>query len=159
MPAHDCNACLALRLQPTPERLRLPGRCMWAVMLRALGLDFTDLDQVTAGAVNTVQFIRAQNVKLNIPQPHAVWLTDDQIHRLATVDNPDAPGTNPAWLSGPAPINYFNTHFTNSLMKPSDHGRVHIMVVNTEAQHSLHDTASGAHWFTVAWYIERENDA
>ena len=142
---------------------QLPNACgylaaAWAVMLRALALDFTDLDMATASAVNTVQFIRDQNVKLGIDDPRAVWLTDDQILRLATMDNPDAGQASPAWLSGPAPINYFRTTFLNSLMRPADHGRVHIMVVNTEPQYTLQNAAAGIHWFIAAWFIEPDSD-
>ena len=127
-------------------------------MLRALGLQFTDLDMQTAAAINTVPFIAQQNVKLGIGNPRAEWLTDDQILKLASVDNPDADETAPGWLSGPAPINYFRTAFLNSLIRRADHGRVHIMIVNTEAQYTLQDAASGLHWFVAAWFIEPDSD-
>ena len=142
---------------------QLPNACGylaagWAVMLRALGLDFTNLDMATAAALNTVQFIAGQNAKININTAPAVWLTDDQILALASADNPDGHNTAPSWLMGPAPINYFRTTFHNTLLRRADHGRVHIMVVNTEAQYTLQDAASGMHWFLAAWYIEPESD-
>ena len=46
-----------------------------------------------------------------------------------------------------------------TLAEPNDHGRVHMMVVNTESATSslsvfCPDVLGGAHWFIVAWLIE-----
>ena len=97
---------------------QLPNLCGylsagWAVMLRALGLDFAELDMATAAAINTPPFAHQQNTKLDIDDPRAIWLSDDQILKLAHIDNPDQPNTPPTWLHGPAPINYsFAPHFS-----------------------------------------------
>ena len=56
------------------------------------------------------------------------------------------------------PLNYWKTHFARTLAEAQYHGRVRIMVVNTESQHSLSDFDSGTHWFVVAWYVEPENE-
>ena len=90
--------------------------------------------------------------------PNQRFITDDEVQRLATLDNPDAAGTNPSWLSGPAPVNFWKVHFARSLAMPSQHGRIHIMVVNTAEQFSLHDI-SGMHWITVGWVIEPDEEA
>ena len=88
----------------------------------------------------------------------AFWLSDDQIQQLATIHNPDRPHTSPSWLHGPAPINFWEKHFARTLVQPAQHGRVHIMVVNTEEQLTLDATASGLHWFVIAWFIEPKPD-
>jgi hypothetical protein len=43
-----------------------------------------------------------------------------------------------------------NTHPPGVLGKV----RLHIMIVNTVTSFTLHDIASGRHWFVVAWFIE-----
>ena len=52
-------------------------------------------------------------------------------------------------------MNYWRVHFARTLTDPRDHGRVHIMVVNTEdATAALSPTIRGSHWFVVAWLVE-----
>ena len=60
-----------------------------------------------AREVFTDGFIAIQNTKLSYePYAEAQWLDGDDITRLATTDNPDALGTHPKWLEGPAPLNF-----------------------------------------------------
>ena len=75
------------------------------------------------------------------------WLTGDEILTLIANSNPDAPGQHANWISGPAPLAYFYTYFGQTLANPADHGRVKIMVVNTNSD-------KGFHWFVVAWFID-----
>ena len=87
----------------------------------------------------------------------AEQLLGDEILGLAARINPDGPDVNPAWLSGPGPINYWRTHFARTLVDPRDQGRVHIMVVNAdEAQVSTANAGAigGSHWFVAAWFVE-----
>eukprot|EP00966_Prymnesium_polylepis_P199797 4630513-Prymnesium_polylepis.1 len=43
------------------------------------------------------------------------------------MDNPDAHNTEPMWLSGPAPLNYFYSFFHTTLVQSKYFGKVHIM--------------------------------
>lgn len=135
----------------------------WSSLLHGLGDAFQTLDVVTASQVNTDQVIRIQNERLGKPElgEKAIWLSGDQILYLVE-HGPGAGqglgGLHHRWLSGPGPLNYWKTHFARTLAEAQYHGRVHIMVVNTESQHSLSDFDSGRHWFVVAWYIEPENE-
>ena len=116
----------------------------------------------TASAINTPAIIAAQNVRLGHPTfgSTAYWLSGEDIILLATAGNPDPPSPHhePAWLSGPGPINFWHTHFARTLTDVRDQGRVHIMVVNTEAAYSLTATDVGLHWFVAAWYVEPAGD-
>lgn len=85
---------------------------------------------------------------------NARFITDDEVQRLVTANNPDGEGRDPAWLSGPGPINYWRTHFARTIADPKHHGVVRMMVVNTHEQCSLHDALSCEHWILIAWFIE-----
>ena len=146
-------------------KTQLPNACgydaaAWACELRALGLAFQTYPEEEAAAYNTPEFIQLFNDDLGHPSAggEAFWLSDDQIQQLATIHNPDRPHTSPSWLHGPAPINFWEKHFARTLVQPAQHGRVHIMVVNTEEQLTLDATASGLHWFVIAWFIEPKPD-
>ena len=89
-------------------------------------------------------------------------LTGDDIVRLVKMDNPDAPNTEPMWLSGPAPLNYFYSFFHTTLVTPKYFGKVHIMVVNVENDQgfsggpstSAASSYGGSHWFIAAWFVQ-----
>ena len=57
------------------------------------------------------------------------------------------------------PLNMAMSFFHRSLLNPKYHGRLHIVIVNTEPQTALQDAPSGVHWFTFAWYIEPDDDS
>ena len=61
----------------------------------------------------TIGYVEAQNLHLERADlgAQAMWLSGDDVQRLATVHNPNGPGTSPAWLSGPGPLNYWRLHF------------------------------------------------
>ncbi len=40
------------------------------------------------------------------------------------------------WLHSPSPINYFYAFFARTVAEAKFHGKLHIMAVNTQAQHS-----------------------
>ena len=88
----------------------------------------------------------------------ADWLTGDEILHLVSLNNPDNVETGASWLSGPAPMNFWRTHFERTLVTEHEHGRVHMMVVNTMNAYTLTAEASGAHWFVAAWFIEPASD-
>jgi hypothetical protein len=49
-------------------------------------------------------------------------------------------------------------HFLDTIVRPEEHGKVHIWVVNTESQLSFEPRsprtpAAGEHWFVAAWLI------
>ena len=75
------------------------------------------------------------------------WLIGDEILTLIANSNPDAPGQHANWISGPAPLAFLYTYFGQTLANPADHGRVKIMVVNTNSD-------KGFHWFVVACFID-----
>ena len=58
-------------------------------------------------------------------------------------------------------MNYWRVHFARTLTDPRDHGRVHIMVVNTEDATTKTASSSspmgGSHWFVAAWFVNPEN--
>ena len=116
------------------------------------------LDMETAAQVNTAAFIAHANQQIGgyhaALGEQAAWLTGDEILNIAHANNPDAPQTAPAWLSGPGPMNFWQTHFARTLIDDNEHGRVHMMVVNTVNAYTLSAQASGAHWFIVAWFID-----
>ena len=130
----------------------------WACMLRQMGGLFTDLGHAQASVINTQEFVAGQRVRLGKPATDTSWLDGDEIVQLVTLDNPDAPNTNPAWLSGPGPLNYFYTFFAQTLTEPHHRGRVRIMVVNTEEDRGVFTGAvGGRHWFVAAWYVDPDD--
>ena len=62
------------------------------------------------------------------------------------------------WLHSPSPINYFYAFFARTVAEAKFNGKLHIMAVNTQAQHSATSSISGTHWFLAAWYIEPEEE-
>ena len=88
----------------------------------------------------------------------ALQLEGDEILGLVQGNNPDGGTTGVNWLAGPAPMNFWRTYFSRTLVRPRDHGRVHIMVVNTENAYTLTDDITGHHWILLAWYIEPAGD-
>jgi hypothetical protein len=86
----------------------------WACMLRMLGPNFFDLTHEAAAAINVPEHPRAQRPQLGKAADDTSWLIGDEIVNLVAVDNPDGPGTQPEWLKGPAPLNYFFTYFEQS---------------------------------------------
>lgn len=138
---------------------QLPDACGylcagWAVLLRTLGPAFDTLDASTARSLNTEAFLVAQNNVLS--KASTVWLTDDDILSLVTTSNPDAPNSDPHWLAGPGPFNFWRAFFLRTLTDIRDQGRVHIMVVNSVSQTALDsNNLGGEHWFIVAWIVER----
>jgi hypothetical protein len=125
---------------------------MSAVMLQAAGNRFHELRLEQLASVNTYGCIALQERKLgrslaqNAMPP---MLTDDEILRLATLDNPNGQGTAPAWMPGPAPFNSFRNALRESIGAPSD--QVQIMIVNTIEVDTLDALFVGEHWFTIAW--------
>ena len=105
-----------------------------------------------ANAFNTDEFATEATATLRMPQ--VGWLLGDQILELATAHNPDGEGQDPGWLSGPGPYNMWRTHLLSTVMNAAQHGRIHIWVVNSESQYSLHTPIAGQHWFLVAWLVE-----
>ena len=149
---------------------QLPDACGfvaagWVCELRHLADSFHELTMETAQHVNSREFIEIQNFARGRAELgfEAEFLTGDEVQQIVTLNNPDGIGTDPHWLSGPGPMNYWRLHFSRTLSDAHDHGRVHIMIVNTEDATASLATAShmpmaGAHWFVVAWYIEPRND-
>ena len=138
---------------------QLPDACGylaagWACLLSDLGLDFQTLDMETASSVNTAPVITTQNERLGNPELGATarWLSDDDVLTLVDAGDPSPEPNGRRWLSGPGPINYWRSHFARTVTEPRHHGRVHIMIVNTDEQYDVRD--SGSHWFLAAWYIE-----
>ena len=72
----------------------------------------------------------------------------------------DAPGDAPSWLSAVGPINHFEEYFARTLIAPTEHGIVHMMIVNTEPVFTQSVDMSmptpGTHWFLAAWCIDPE---
>lgn len=67
------------------------------------------------------------------------------------------PGTTPG--VGPAPMNFWRMTMDRHLTDPSEWGKLHIMVVNTQDTYTLMEETSGAgglHWFVVAWWLNVE---
>jgi hypothetical protein len=100
----------------------------WAVMLRTIGNNFQDLPMETAAAINIRDiYVTATHLRLGKAAQSVDWLTGDAIVRLVNMDNPDAHNTEPMWLSGPAPLNYFYSFFHTTLVQSKYFGKVHIM--------------------------------
>ena len=132
---------------------------MSAVMLRAAGNQFDELCLAQVESCNKYDCIRGQELKLgrSLPQNAApAMLSDDQILRLASIDNPDAPGMPPTWMPGPGPFNAFPDALRESTQPGAERplaGPVHIMIVNTVQMHTLSDSFLGDHWLTIAWQL------
>ena len=132
---------------------------MSAVMLRAAGNQFDELCLAQVESCNKYDCIRGQELKLgrSLPQNAApAMLSDDQILRLASIDNPDAPGMPPTWMPGPGPFNAFPNALRESTQPDAERptaGSVHIMIVNTVQMHTLSDSFLGDHWLTIAWQL------
>jgi hypothetical protein len=129
----------------------------WAMLLRALGAEFTELDSNDAAAINTMEFAGEQNIVLGKPVDATDWLSGDDIVTLVTHSNPDSPGTEAGWLRGPGPLNFWYTFFAQTVATPNLRSQVHIMVVNTEVDRGVPSPSGalgGAHWFVVAWLVE-----
>ena len=126
-------------------------------MLRTLGADFQSLECDTAASINSPLFLAQSNLHLDLSpiagDDTAEWLNGEQIIELATALNPDRAGTSPSWLYSPSPLNFWRTRFVETVTDERQHGRVHLMVVNSEAQYTLTDEVGGRHWFAVAWWI------
>lgn len=129
----------------------------WACMARARGMEFDGLDEMTTRSANEERRIHELNFELGIEKPNAgsaaVWLLGEQILEIATAINPDGPGRNAAWLSGPGPFNFWRDAFQQSLTDETQQGIVHLWVVNTASQYSSQDDVGGEHWFFVAWLV------
>ena len=140
---------------------QLPDSCgynsaAWACLLRSLGFEFHSLTMdAAAAAVDDPEFIRAQNALLGLESwgTRAKQLTGDESVNLISQHNPDGITTGASWLSGPAPVNFWRTHFERTLANVAEHGTVHIMVVNTESAIHLTDELRGTHWFVAAWRV------
>ena len=124
----------------------------WAVKLRELGANFASITSNAVAEENTQVSIDLK--KQILQHPETQWLREEEIQQIATQLNPDGPGLSPSWLSGPGPINSWHVHFARTLASQPLHGRVHIMVVNSEAAYTLTDGGAGQHWFAVAWLVE-----
>ena len=140
---------------------QLPNACgylsaAWACSLRLLGLDFTMMDMDSARIPNRDEYIALRNSELgHTREPSSgQFLETVEVQKLVTLHNPDAPNTDPSWLAGPGSFNHWQEYLQRTLVQAHEHGRVHIMIVNTVALDTLHDVASGRHWFVVAWFIE-----
>ena len=130
---------------------------MWACSLRLLGLDFTMMDMDSARIPNRDEYIALRNSELgHTREPSSgQFLETVEVQKLVTLHNPDAPNTDPSWLAGPGSFNHWQTYLQRTLVQAHEHGRVHIMIVNTVTSFThLHDIASGRHWLVVAWFIE-----
>jgi hypothetical protein len=121
-----------------------------------LGLDFTMMVMDSARIPNRDEYIALQNSELgHTREPSSgQFLETVEVQKLVTLHNPDAPNTDPSWLAGPGSFNHWQTYLQRTLVQAHEHGRVHIMIVNTVTSFTLHDIASGRHWFVVAWFIE-----
>ena len=129
----------------------------WATLLHALGPNFHTMTHDHAASINNAAYAAAQNVVLNYEPTARPWLNGDEILKLINHHNPDGANTEANWISGPCPLNYFYTFFAQTRYDQHSHGRIKIMVVNTEP-----GSGTGFHWFVVAWAFsaqDSENDA
>jgi len=132
---------------------------MTAVLLRAAGDQFDQLPLAQVETVNTYGCIRMQERKLGrslAPNAAPDMLSDDQILKLASIDNPDAPGLPPTWMPGPGPFNSFPQALRESAQPGTEQPSarpVHIMIVNSVQMHTLSDSFLGDHWLTIAWQL------
>ncbi len=145
---------------------QLPNACgylsaAWACSLHRLGLDFTMIDMERARIPNRFEYIALRNLEFGHTRDPSSgqFLETVEVQKLVTLHNPDARNTNPSWLAGPGSFNRWQECLKRTLEEANEHGRVHIMIVNTETSSTLHDTASGRHWFVVAWFIEPDAPA
>jgi hypothetical protein len=145
---------------------QLPNACgylsaAWACSLRLLGLDFTMMDMESARIPNRCEYIALRNFELGHTRDPSSgqFLETVEVQKLVTLHNPDAPNTDPSWLAGPGSFNHWQEYLQRTLVQAHEHGRVHIMIVNTVALDTLHDIASGRHWFVVAWFMEPDAPA
>ena len=132
-----------------------------AVEMRRLGRAFDQLTMDQVQAFNTPQWISHSNQELAMGySTEAELLSGDNIIELCSINNPDAPGDAPSWLSAVGPINHFEEYFARTLIDPTEHGIVHMMIVNTEPVFTQSVDMSmptpGTHWFLAAWCIDPE---
>ena len=124
----------------------------WACQLWAHGKDkFHQFTLQEASEVLQPSFIAEQNVKLGYGYSiEARWLGSRRIIELATLDNPDAPGVEPWWLTCPA-YDIFLEALNSTITNANDfrRGGLEIRIVNTDLA-----SQRGTHWFLVAWVIE-----
>ena len=83
----------------------------------------------------------------------AEYLETEQIHELALHL---AGGTTTEWLTV-GPLNDWQTYYERTVEDSSEHGMMHMMIVNTVSafkQTPDSEDAPGSHWFLAAWYIE-----
>ena len=142
-----------LTMQQRPDMCGHLGAA-WACAVRALGNEFHTFSFDAAAAFNTAEYEVEFNAVLN--HAHTKWLSGDEILELPTARNPDNLSSDPAWLNGPGPLNFWRAHFAKTTEDARHHNSVQIWVVNTESQTSLHNPVGGNHWFLVAWFIAPE---
>ena len=159
----DCMASAGLTPTTLFNKAQLPNAsgylsAAWACSLRREGLKFTMMDMASAQIPNQKQYVADRNVELGHTRDTSIgqFLETAEVQKLVTLHNPDAPNTDPSWLAGPGSFNQWHAYFQRTLEQAHEHGRVHIMIVNTVTLEALHDIASGRHWFVVAWFIEPE---
>ena len=157
----DCMASAGLTPTTLFNTEQLPNAsgylsAAWACYLRLKGLKFTMMDMASARIPNQKQYVADRNVELGHTRDTSIgqFLETAEVQKLVTLHNPDAPNTDPSWLAGPGSFNQWHAYFKRTLEQAHEHGRVHIMIVNTVTLEALHDIASGRHWFVVAWFIE-----
>lgn len=154
---------------------QLPNACgynsaMWAFDLYQRSHEFASMTLEDAQELATASMINACNIDLGFPErgETAVWLevqdilfliSDAMANSAESHCNAAEHGENPTnipWLDGVMPINHWVEAFDRSIVTPSEKGKVHIAIVNTEQANSLAPiaTAFGAHWFVIAWLVE-----
>ena len=90
------------------------------MLARSRGDRFEDITLAELQGVQDASLIAQQNQHLGFTYGHASQLLGDDIVRLVTVHNPDAPGTEPTWLKGPAPFNYVTAYIRRTLTEERD---------------------------------------
>jgi hypothetical protein len=134
----------------------------WALLARAKGNEFDTVTLAEMDIVQSYEFIRNMNNVLNIFTPvdenPGVFLTNDHIHTLAARFNPDGAGTPAAWLTVSA-YNHWEAYLDTTIADPSQHGIVHIAIVNTIRSSILSNNAEGEHWFLAVWIIDLQDSA
>eukprot|EP00900_Chrysochromulina_parva_P003084 jgi/Chrpa1/12777/Chrysochromulina_OHIO_Genome00021614-RA len=153
----DCMASAGLTPTTLFNKEQLPNACgylsaAWACSLRLKGPEFTMMDMASARKPNQKHYVADRNVELGHTRDPSIgqFLETAEVQKLVTLHNPDAPNTDPSWLAGPGSFNQWRAYFQRTLKQAHEHGRVHIMIVNTVTLEALHDIASGRHWFVVA---------
>ena len=125
-----------LTMQQRPDMCGHLGAA-WACAVRAQGNEFHTFSFDVAAVFNTVEYDVEFNAVLNHAQTK--WLSGDEILELATARNPDNLSSDPAWLNGPGPFNFWRAHFVKTTEDARHHNSVQIWVVNTESQTSHHN--------------------